>query len=287
MINDSDTVAVFGFLAVLLAVVELVCSGSVAGAMLRTRRWRPGRVYLYTMHEPKEWGFVPDVRCLAVISLLRLLNVEFEVKVIKRGDDCPAMEVDGQRFTEYHQIVNMLSLVHGHENRAETFWVNPDNREYVTAAMTRMVLTSTAPLLERWMWDPPENAAVMLKAHTDAVTPWALTVHYFHRRLHMEHSRQRGAYDPQTNEEFMATAQRDLETLERWMQKVTLFIDGVMPGPHDCIVYAALKCFLDTPLPSTLAPQERFPHSRKYVDRFEARLQRRDTASPRRWRGDQ
>ncbi|KAJ9443902.1 hypothetical protein DIPPA_21936 [Diplonema papillatum] len=277
-LSDSDVLGVLSLAVCCIFVLEKLFSDFNKPEVLKGK-WAHGKVYLYTVKPPQAWGFVPDVPCLAIQNFLDLLGIDYEVDEADFANPLqqyhvPIVEVEGQQLVDYEQIVNAI-CTHTHRMLPWAGYFRDCMRKkdnWRAAAVCSMILSSLSHHITRNQWHDTENQMAMFEGLGAWTGPLKPFLRYAVRRDRIQRCWAMGGYLLKTEAEFQARVQDEMCIIENLIESCSHgFVDGSTPGPHDCIVYSAVKIVLDSPLPITLVPKDsdKFPLCRAYKTRFE------------------
>ena len=295
MVSTDDLRVALAIVAVLALIFERLCGSSAASRSRRRRLFTPSRrsgmVHLYVPQRASGWAVCPDIASVALESALQLLGVEYEVTRVPATAGCfgfgrrypqtPFAEMDGQQLFGYDQVVNAVCHRHPDLPCADDF--QRTGREmWREQAACSMVLGSLSAALRRVVWRDDVNRASVLAGLLEGC-PRLLRPLYAYAIAKANYARIYNAGTApaggrESAEALRAAVRRDMTALECLLRSLSLkqdspWLDGRRPGWHDCLVYAAAKCMLDSPLPSPAVSWEQFPHCRTFVLSFDSVLE--------------
>eukprot|EP01061_Rhynchopus_euleeides_P026887 TRINITY_DN43768_c0_g1_i1.p1 TRINITY_DN43768_c0_g1~~TRINITY_DN43768_c0_g1_i1.p1 ORF type:complete len:292 (+),score=89.46 TRINITY_DN43768_c0_g1_i1:45-920(+) len=246
---------------------------------LRMRNWTPGTVYLYTAAAPNSGTSLPDIRTLALTSAFDLLGLR--CVVVESPDphnQLPLVEVDGRQYGDYYQIINAVCVLSTIPGAARDFQVRGKGywREDVLCAM---ILSSLRLSLFNHVWWSREARNRPGDGWLSLASLWAL----WQALPRLGILTQWEGMNLTTPHGFNLEGRikREMTAIERHLMSPPhsrtadmdpvrfVFRDGLRPGVHDCVIYAAIKVIFDPRLKTGIRPED-YQKSAAYLRFFES-----------------
>ena len=271
------------FLLVCLVVITqlLAMLHRHSGRKLLRKDWERGMIYLFVAERPKGWTFDMDLQTLATVTLFDALGIRYEKQTAHVAGTwnahyrLPVVEYQGMQIYDFSEICHLVCNEFKDNIQIPFFTTcltGEDTKATVTKkAVTSMILCGTTQYVKRYYWMIDDNAAYITKGiygwNKISILRWFAS--FNGRRQELAACNEGGVDRIASPIGFQSRVREHLQAIDSIIPKNNLLVDGSRIGPNDCVIYAALKIFLDNPLPVKFASQHEFKSSHSYITRVE------------------
>eukprot|EP01060_Flectonema_neradi_P009459 TRINITY_DN16732_c2_g1_i2.p1 TRINITY_DN16732_c2_g1~~TRINITY_DN16732_c2_g1_i2.p1 ORF type:complete len:290 (+),score=57.86 TRINITY_DN16732_c2_g1_i2:78-947(+) len=279
----SDAYILLALLVVITQLLAMIHRHS--GRNLLKKDWERGMIYLFVAEKPKGWSFDMDLQTLATVTLFDALGIRYEKQTAHVAGTwnahyrLPVVEYQGMQIYDFIEICNLVCNEFKDHIQVPFFATclsGEDTKASITKkAITSMILHGTTQYVKRYYWMVDENAAAITKGiyGWNKISLFRYFASFNGRRQELASCNEGGVDRVVSPVGFRSQVRDHIQTIDAIIPNNDLLVDGKHIGPHDCVIYAALKIFLDSPLPVKFVSQNEFEHSHAYISRVERELE--------------